>query len=154
MYEDPLSLAPSASKPKAPKKQNWIWPQITDSESARSAAHGARTAALLCAGLTLVFTVLAMAGIEFFQSLGLNAWSLADVVLFLLVAWGIHRMSRTAAVLGLLLYVAEKLMAGNGAKGIIMTIVFTLLFIGGVRGTFAYHQYKTKGDPAVSDTFA
>jgi hypothetical protein len=157
MYEDdPLSLAPAESKPKAPKNQglNWLWPQITDSESARSAARGGRTAAIICAAVTLVFTMIAISRIKFSQGLGLTVLSLADVFLFGIVAWGIHRMSRTAAVLGLLLYGAERLMAGNATKAIYFTIVLTLLFINGIRGTFAYHQYKTKGDPAVSDTFA
>jgi hypothetical protein len=157
MYEDdPLSLAPPESKPKAPQNQvqSWFWPVITDSESARSAARGARTAAIVCAAVTLIFTLAAMAGAKLSQGLGLTVLSLVDVFLFGILAWGIHRMSRTAAVLGLLLFVAERLMAGNATKGIYLTIVFTLWFISGVRGTFAYHQYKTKGDPAVSDTFA
>jgi hypothetical protein len=156
MQNDPLSIAPPASKPPASMKLRWYWAEITDAESARSAANAARGAALFCAGMTLVATVLAMMGIEFLQQLGLNAWSLLDVALFLAVAWGIHRMSRTAAVLGLVLYGVERLMmmAENGPKGVILTVIFTLLFIGGVRGTFAYHRYKTMVDPAVSDTFA
>ena len=157
MYEDdPLSLAPPESKPKAPQNQvqSWFWPQITDSESARSAARGARTAAILCAGFTLISPLVVMPGAKFSQSPGLTVLSLVDVFLFGILAWGIHRLSRTAAVLGLLLYVAERLMAGNFAKGIYLTIVITFWFISGIRGTFAYHQYKMNGDPAVSDIFA
>ena len=156
MQNDPLSLAPSESKPMAPMRTRWYWPEITDAESARSAAKLARGAALFCAGITLVVTILAIMGVELVQKLGVSAWSLLDVALFLAVAWGIHRMSRTAAVFGLILYALERLfmMLESGPKGIIMTVIFTLAFISGVRGTFAYHRYKTRVDPAVSDTFA
>lgn len=79
------------------------------------------------------------------------------MALFLAVAWGLHRMSRTAAVFGLVLYLAERLfmMFETGPKGIILTVVFALLFGGGIRGTFAFHRFRAAGaDPALADVFS
>lgn len=68
-----------------------------------------------------------------------------DAALFAFVGWRIHRMSRTFAVIGLVLYLAEvgdRVLNGpSGAVGV-LTIVFILGFVGSIRGTFAFYRYR------------
>ena len=155
MSDDPLSI--SASPKTRPPARRWLWPEIIDLESARAAARDARNAAIFVAVATVVFVLLSIMGTEFLQPLGLDAWGFVDAAIFLVVAWGIHRMSRTAAVAGLIIYIAERLliMLEAGSRGIILTIILTLLFIHGVRGTFAFHRFRAAGnDPAIPEIFS
>jgi len=77
--------------------------------------------------------------------LGFDGLALIDAGLFALVAWRIHKMSRTWAIIGLVLYLldgVERLInSPSGAIGVI-TIIIVLAFIGGIRGTFAFHRYN------------
>jgi len=58
----------------------------------------------------------------------------------------IRRMSRVAAVIALVIFVAERLYTGTvygiGAGIGVVAIFWLLAFISGVRGTFAYHHYR------------
>jgi hypothetical protein len=80
-------------------------------------------------------------------------WSLVDVLLFICVGIGIRKMSKTAAVGGLLLYILEiagtlyqRGAAAFTAVQILWSVLFVLAFIQGLRGTFAYHaQLQTEG---------
>ena len=81
----------------------------------------------------------------------LRHWGLVDAVIFALIAWRISKVSRTWAVVGLLMYLLEvgyKLATNpSGALGI-LTIIFILMYISAIRGTFAYHRYrKAEKDP-------
>jgi hypothetical protein len=122
-------------------KTNFWWPQISTIEGAKRAAQGGATAALIVALVTLAFTLYAV-----YQSpiLNLSAWSFADVVIFLAIAFGIWRLSRTAAILGLAFYLAEQATqwASSAPKNPVMTVLFILYFTHGIRGTFAIHKLK------------
>lgn len=124
-----------------PKKKttDWIWPTITDLESARAAARQGFWASIVVAVITAAVAVLAYAG---FPILNVNLEALFDALLFAVVAWGIHAMSRTAAVGGLGLYLAERIhmWSNYGPKGLVLTIIFTLMFVNAIRGTFHYHK--------------
>ena len=73
---------------------------------------------------------------------GIGASALLDAAIFAAIAFGIKRRSRFAAVAGLILYILERLymMQRTGAGGLVMGVIFTLLFINAVRGAFAYHR--------------
>jgi hypothetical protein len=76
----------------------------------------------------------------------MNAWSFVDVVIFLAIAWGIYRLSRIAAVLGLVVYgLGQVLMwieIGLQIQGIWLLTLIVFGFINGIRGTFAYHRLR------------
>lgn len=124
-------------------KTNQLFPSIDGTESAQEVARQGVWASLLVAGFTTFFILLSFAGVSF-----LNAWSFLDVAAFVAIAYGIHKMSRIAAMVGLALYVAERVVLWSNpmfkpnAVGLIMTIFITFAFINAVRGTFAYHQYR------------
>jgi hypothetical protein len=74
---------------------------------------------------------------------------LVDVVPFAIIAVGIARMSRVAAVTGLVLYLGPKVLqvvhGAVGPIGVGISFTLTLLFINGIRGTFAYHRLSADG---------
>jgi hypothetical protein len=128
------------------------WPQIKDADTAKAAVHRAFGVSVFIAAITALLAILSLVYKE--PMLGLDGLALADAGLFALVAWRIHKMSRTWAVIGLVLYlleVGERLVnQPNGAVGII-TIFFILAFIGGIRGAFAFNRYnKEEGQPQVA----
>lgn len=122
----------------------WYWEDVTDVSGAGKAINGGFWAALIVAIITSLVASLSFFGVNM---LGINGWAFVDAGLFLAIAVGIKRKSRFAAVAGLCLYVLERLymLQRGGAGGIVMGIIFTLLFINAVRGAFAHHQLTGEG---------
>ncbi|HEX4842014.1 MAG TPA: hypothetical protein VFV60_07590 [bacterium] len=132
------------------KRGNVFWPVIEDAASARrTALQGA-----WAAGLSAVATIIIMVG-----QIGTRAWlaaesgrdahpvgmsplAIVDVGIFVLIAFGIYKMSRFAAVAGLALYLLERvrLFQETRAAPNVLAIVFTLMFINSIRGTYAYRK--------------
>ena len=119
------------------KSINWIWPKIADLETAKRAARLGFWVAILGAVITTVFAV--------FKILDSNLWNLIDAAIFALIAWGIHKMSRFAAMAGLTFYLIEKIdiLLTFELQQLPLIAIFTLLYIHSVRGTFAYHKFTT-----------
>ncbi len=90
--------------------------------------------------MTTIFALLAINGTK--PVAGINGAALFDAAIFIGIGIGIGRLSRVAAVAGLVIYIAERLymMSLNGPAGLWMTIALTLIFINSVRGTFAYRR--------------
>jgi len=132
---------------------SWYWEDVSDLGGAEKAINGGFWAALIVACITALVVSLSFAGV---QLLGLNAWAFLDAAIFAMIAIGIKRKSRFAAVAGLCLYIVERIymMQRGGASGIVMGILFTLLFINAVRGTFAYHRLKETGQPQSTVPFS
>ena len=82
----------------------------------------------------------------------IDAWAYVDAVLFTLIAWRIKKFSRAFAVVGVSLFIFEKVMfaQSQGATGWAMAVFLLLMFINGARGVFAYHRFSIKpveGEP-------
>lgn len=120
---------------------SWYWKEISDKDSAEDATKAGVGISYFIAGLTGLLAVLS---IVYHQPiLGVNAWSLVDSGLFVLIGWRISKMSRTWAVIGICLYVLEAISSvGSRGGGIgVITIVFILAYINALRATFAYPRY-------------
>lgn len=134
---------PLADTPRR-KPNNW-WPEIFDEASARRAATQGMWAAFFCAGATAVLVLLAKQGVAIPVD-GLGTGALLDAALMAVIGFGIRGMSRTAALAGLLLYLAEqtynlgKMQSPLGLP-IPMIIVIVTCFLNAIRGTFAYPRY-------------
>lgn len=124
-------------------RKNPIWPEITDLESAASAARSGFWAAAIVAAVTAA--VATWAAVSGSSVLSINSWAYLDAILFAVIAWRIRRYSRAFAVAGMLLFTVEKalLFVENGAAGWPLALVLLLMFIAGVRGTVAYHRFST-----------
>jgi hypothetical protein len=104
-------------------------------------AHRAASWAIVIAVFTAVFAVLALFDIPMIH--GIDAWALIDAALWAGLAIGIWRMSRWAAVAGLAGIILEHLFTPAREVGmayLIATLLAVLLFINGLRATFAYHR--------------
>lgn len=124
-----------------------FWPKITDEESAKAASRGGVAGAGIVVVATLGLVVWGLLGGTPIDNVGVSA--LIDVGLFLLIGFGIYRMSRLAAVTGLVLYLAElwfTLKNSGTSVNVVLPIIIILAFIGGIRGTFAYHRHKKQGN--------
>jgi hypothetical protein len=79
---------------------------------------------------------------------GISGWGLPEAALFAVAGWGIGRLSRPWAVVGLTLYLLNVLIAmatrGFGVRGLapgIVAIIFLMAYVNALRGTFAYHRF-------------
>ncbi|MFD3157363.1 hypothetical protein ACFIJ5_10950 [Haloimpatiens sp. FM7330] len=115
--------------------------KITSMETAKKVASQGVIASIFIAIITTISIALSMSG---HAILDVDYWTFIDVGLVLIIAFGIHKMSRIAAILGLVFYTAEKVMAIvlSGGRFSFLIIVFIIAYIEGIRGTFAYHKYK------------
>jgi|SRR5580704_1224082 hypothetical protein len=129
----------------------WYWPTIEDESSAEAATKPAVGASGFFAAVTGLIAILSI--VYHRPVFGFSGWSLVDALLFVVIAWRIKQMSRTWAVLGLLIYLLEVSFNvatnKNGAIGV-MTVIFVLTYIGAIRGTFAFHRYRRMTNAAQS----
>ena len=135
--------------PDSKSKPNWFWPTVTTRDEARIAAKQGVWAAGFVAVVTSL--VAAYAGATGNAVMGIDAWAFLDAAIFAGIAIGIYRMSRIASVVGLVLYIAERLFmmaTSQGAGGIVVVIFLTIAFLNSVRGTFAFHKMAPQA-PAV-----
>ena len=126
------------------KKSNVFWPSIGTIEQAKGAVKTGAVAAVLVALITTAFASWALFSGGSVAGF-IDPWAYVDAVLFGAIAFGIYKESRAAAVVGLLLYVLEKVyqvVLTGQFQGAILTILFVLFFISGVRGTFALHRLR------------
>jgi hypothetical protein len=121
--------------------KRFFLPTIEDAGSARKAARQGACIAVVIGIVTAAITTLAVTGVT--NLFGLDAYSYADAVIFLLLGFFIFRMSRAAAILALGLYIGEQVLqlldAGGKSGG--GGIVLGFLFVNSVRGTLAYHRF-------------
>jgi hypothetical protein len=129
------------------KPINRWWPSVDDLEGAKEAAHQGAGAAVFVAVATALVSVLTIVGIRILPFI--SPYSLVDAGLFAIVAWRIFKLSRAWAVVGLLLFVAERADAlryrSTGAS-LILAIFLVLAFVNGVRGTFAYRKLAMQAE--------
>jgi hypothetical protein len=127
----------------------WYWPRIDDQGSAEGATKPAVGTSAFVAAVTGLLAVLSI--VYHRPIFGLTGGSIVDALLFVVIAWRIKKMSRTWAVLGLLIYLLEigfnLASSENGAIGIV-GVAFILTYVGAVRGTFAFHRYRRMSHPA------
>ena len=120
-----------------------FWPAVGDEQAAVLAARQGFHAAVYCSIVTAIFAVLGGFG---FKIMDFDLWNLTDAALMALLAFGIRRMSRTAALIAFLYYVAGRidLWAEYGSQNPVIAGIFVLMFLSAVRGTFAYHRLKPR----------
>lgn len=117
-----------------------------DHEQAEKSIKAAWNAGAISGALTLIITIVAMAGYEF---MGFSAWNLVDVMVIAGLTFGIYRKSRTCAVIMLVYFIGSKLLIWSETKsvsGLPMAIIFGWFFVQGVRGTFAWHSLNAGAD--------
>ena len=124
---------------------SWILPSISDEQSARKAS---RQGVWACGFVTLSTTLLVVLSHLGWSPHQVSLWALLDAVIFAGVGWGIYRVSRVAAIGGLLLFVLEKvsLWIDNGIPPNALSLAVVLAFINAIRGTVAFHGYAVRSE--------
>jgi hypothetical protein len=125
------------------KEGGWYWPKIGNVADAEDASDRGYWAALIVAAITTLFATISLATKADIATISPAAY--VDAVLFGIIAWRIKRRSKSFAVAGLCLFIIEKIVQFSmqpqlAIFGFAMAILILLLFITGVRGTFAFHQ--------------
>jgi serine/threonine-protein kinase len=104
---------------------------------------GAWVAGLVSAGITLLFVLISLGSGS--AIMGINAWAFVDIGIFLGLAYGVYRRSRTCAVLLFLFFLFEKIAMFASAKtlgSVPIAIIFIYLYGRGMVGTFQYHRER------------
>ena len=127
------------------KQDRWYWPEIGNLADAEQASNAGCWAAVFCAAVTAIFAAISMFSGK--SILGINAMAFGDAAVFAVIAWRIRARSKSFAVIGLVLFVLEKIYQFASQPqilgfGLFMAIILTLAFASGVRGTFAYHRMR------------
>lgn len=127
-----------------------FWDRIDSLATAKATAMQGFWAAIFVASITVVMVMisLTMGGLPEGMP-QIDAWAFWDAGIFVAIAWGIHRMSRVAAVMGLVLYIVSQVVMRAttpeaSASGLWFAALFVLAFVNGVRGTFAYHAIRQR----------
>lgn len=124
------------------KQERWYWPTFGNIADAEQASNQGFWAAVFCAVVTAVVATISL--LSNHTVMGINAFAYADVLFLAIIAWRIRARSRVFAVIGLALFVFEKIFQfatqPQAYFGIFMAVVLLFCFINGVRGTFAYHR--------------
>jgi len=130
-------------------RYQWMWPDVGTPESARYAVRQAFWGAIFVCGVTTLFAFIAMSASD--PRLPVGPSALVDAAIFAMIAFGIWKESRVAAIAGLGVYVLEQLymLSAPGQWGVGRFFVIVALicaFIGGIRGTFALHEFRSRGE--------
>jgi hypothetical protein len=130
------------------KNSNFWWPKLTTVEEAAECAKLGAILAALCALATTVLAISAIAGHSF---LGTTPWSLADAAIFCVLAYGISRKSKAAALLAPMFYASERIYGWShsgipSTYGGLLALFFLLAFINSARGVLAFHRFSKESD--------
>jgi hypothetical protein len=138
-----LGLDPNTPKPTS-RLRELLWPDVSEIVAAQTVARNGMYAGFLISGLTSLFAVTGVT----------PRLSLFDGLLFLAIAIGIRRMSRVAAVLGLVLYLIEQgdaIVHGRGTYNVVLLVLVSAIFLASVRATFSFHRLRAELRGRLSD---
>lgn len=110
-----------------------------NTSNARQHIVNATTAGVISGVMTLIITLVSVAGAKISE---FDAWNLFDVALILGLTYGIYKNSRTCAVIMLIYFLFSKIYMAVTLKQApsFLAYIFIYFFFQGVRGTFAYHR--------------
>jgi hypothetical protein len=136
---------------------SFFWPTIGDSKAAQVVG---RQGSIICVLIVLMTTVMAIVA-HSVQSEGAVSPLMVtpETAIIVSLVYGglavmIYKMSRVAAVLGLLMYLFNcgLSIAQHGiSAGLIVQILVVFTFINSVRGTFAYHCFRQERQKLVQE---
>ncbi|MBL8740958.1 MAG: hypothetical protein JNK04_07690 [Myxococcales bacterium] len=115
-------------------------PEVDIPDEVEKKIRNAWIAGLISGSLTLLVTLLALAGTSL---LGFTGWELIDVALIFGLTFGIYKKSRACAVALLVYFVGSKILMmveGGAPSGLVMAAVLAYYFAQGVSGTFEYQR--------------
>jgi hypothetical protein len=131
-----LGLSDSTPKPTS-RLKDLFRPDLSSEVAARTVCHSASWACFIIAALGAI--------LSFFIAYA----SLFDAALFFLIGLGLRKAWRTAAIAGLVLYVAEQVMfVANGHVPSVVAVFIVIILFNGVRASFVYQKLRSIHQPS------
>jgi hypothetical protein len=128
-----------------PNNTSWYWPDVSGLDGAKGACRSGMWCAIVVAGITALFALVAIAGVKLFP---IDGSALLDAALFGGIAFGLSRCSRFAGVAGFVLFLIERIYmiakVGFVPGALIFGVVLLMGFFNGMRGAFAYNKLQTR----------
>lgn len=132
----------------------WYWPELTDPKGSEKAAHEGAGVCFLVAVVSAIIGVISVWLGK--PVIGMDAGVFVDGGIFTIAGWRIWRLSRIWAVLALTMFILESVYALTLhplPAVFLIRVTLTLVLVSSVRGTFAYHRFKSKEPlPSLSAT--
>ena len=137
-----LGLSSTVPPKNTSRIRELLWPSIATLPGVNSALDVARWACFIIAGFTAVVALIGLVSASDLIQVFILIFALIEAFIFAVIGIGIGRKSRVFALLGLVFYLGENLIAfASGPIGLpIIPIIFAFLLANGVRAAFAYHQ--------------
>ncbi|HIK41288.1 hypothetical protein [Thermoleptolyngbya sp. M55_K2018_002] len=141
----------TAMQANATNRENRWFPEIDSIATARRVARQGVIASLVLAGVTTAFAIAATQNTLPSELLELdevfNPLLFVDALIYGAIAWGIHRMSRIAAIAGLSIYLLSRVLLHLSGMptnlfGMAIVTLISVAFINAIRSTFAYHRFQ------------
>jgi hypothetical protein len=127
--------------------------QISDIRKADMAIKIAWIAGIVCGVTTVIFSLLNL--------LGFNEWNLLDAGIIFGLSFGVYKKNMACAVILFIYFIGAKVSQiyeedplTSVRQVVIFGIMFGYMFFQGIRGTFAYHNFKSppKAAPTEKDS--
>ncbi len=138
-------LAKDLNRPALVKWLKWFWPELADvKESEKAAREGAAVCFLVAGGSAIIGAMSVWLGKPVF---GMDAVVFIDAGIVAIAGWRIWRLSRIWAVLALTMFILTSVYALDSRPllpVLLIRVILTLILISGVRGTFAYHRFRSR----------
>jgi signal peptidase I len=131
-----LGLADSTPKSEG-RLRALLWPTINSEVAAATAAHNAMYATFAIAALSILIVLIQR----------VNASAFAEIVLFVILGFGIRQFSVTASILALILFIGNLIASLSRGQGVLGVIIADLL-LGGVRAAWFMRREKMTLAPA------
>ncbi|GAB4131647.1 MAG: hypothetical protein Fur0046_00750 [Cyanobacteria bacterium J069] len=144
-----IAVQPEALQGKTAKPQSTWFPPVDSVAAARRVDRQGMIASLFIAAVTTAFAIASTKNAlpsNFNRDL-FNPMLFVDALLYGAIAWGIHRLSRIAAIAGLSLYLFSRILLyvsgmPTNSVGMAITTIISIAFINAIRATFAYHHFQ------------
>jgi len=119
--------------------RTWFWPDVAIRRKAQGAIDEAFWVAI---GVSTIAALMALVG----SREGIRVGALLEALFLAFVALGIRLRMRSAAVLALVLFVADRvyLFFAFHPLNVLLYLAISLALLNGVRGTFAYRRLPPK----------
>lgn len=111
---------------------NVLWPNISDEKTALEAAKQGWVASIFIAAFTILSIIVGWTSVM----------SVVDVVLISLIGFGCFKMSRVAAIFGIIICIYNGFDKYIERHTLGMMPIFILFFVNAARGIFKYHDIK------------
>jgi len=120
---------------------DFLYPKITDTQSAKDAVKFGYISALMIAAITTFSFLIKVYESQTNDIVYILSIIIGNILPIIILGYFILRMSRVAAVLALLLCLFELFSKYENTGSVGMMPIFLIFFVSAIRGTFLYRKF-------------